>query len=81
MNVNLLPMLTPLCLLNKIILCNSAFSYILSCKYVYQGKECHRDNIVFLLLLDIGQKVVLGFSALQVFGYLSSSLFLSLYYS
>lgn len=32
--------------------------------------ELNRDNIVFLLLLYTGQKVVLRFSDLQIFGYL-----------
>ena len=44
-------------------------------------KSENRNNIVFLFLLDIGQKVVLRFSEFQVFEYLSSPLFFILYCS
>ena len=38
-------------------------------------REVNKDSIVFILLLNIGQKVVSGFSELQVFEYLPSSSF------
>ena len=44
-------------------------------------KSENKDNIIFLLFLDTRQKVVLGFSELQVFGYLSSPSFFILYCS
>ena len=43
-------------------------------------KSKNRDSVVFLFLLDTGQKVVLGFGELQVFGYLSSPSFFILDY-
>jgi len=38
-------------------------------------KSKNKENIVFLLLLNTRQKVVRGFSKLQVFGYLFSQSF------
>ena len=42
-------------------------------------KSENNDSIIFLLLLGIGQKVILEFSELQVFGYLSRPSFFILY--
>ena len=42
-------------------------------------REVNWDSIIFLLLLDTKQKVVPGFSELQIFGYLLSSSFFVLY--
>lgn len=43
-------------------------------------REVNRDSIIFLLLLDTGQKVIPIFSELQVLGNLSSQLFFILYF-
>ena len=52
MDVNLLPMWTPLCLLNKIILCNFTFPCILLYKYVYQDRECHMYDYCNLVVVE-----------------------------